>query len=128
MHVEQLKQRDRDDTSLQLALARTIGNLPLPCHVHLQLLHRQAQLQSRLVRRFVRRARIAEWSQRPAERGHDVGSPFALAKRFHHAEHNMRVPPPHTAVRGFPFELPQTNLDRLALAQHPRSIYQLRKE
>ena len=127
MHIQQLKQRDRDDTSLQLTLARTLNNPPLPRHVNFQLFHSQAQLQSRLVRRLVRRACIAERSQRPAERGHDVGSPFSLAKRFHHAEQDMRVPPSHTIVWIIPFELPQANLDSLVLAQHPSSICKLRQ-
>ena len=123
-----VKQRDRDDLSLHLVLALTLVNLPLPYHLHFQLFHRHAQLQSRPVSRFIRRTCIAERSERPAERGHDVGSPSALAKRFHHAENNMRVPLQHTIVWCFPSELLQTNLDRLVLAQHPSSIYKLRKE
>jgi hypothetical protein len=39
----------------------------------------------------------------------------------------LLVPSPHTVCR-IPFELPQTNLNRLALAQHPSSIYRQRKE
>jgi hypothetical protein len=64
MHVKQLKQRDLDDTSLQLALSPTPANIPLPCPLDLQLFHHHAQLQSRRVSRFVRRACTAERSER----------------------------------------------------------------
>ena len=64
MYVEQRTQHDRDDTSFQLARVRTLGNLPLPCHENLQLFHRHAQLQFRLLSRFVRLACTAERPER----------------------------------------------------------------